>query len=233
MITNEAEIRIALQAVLVSVLALYGFWGCAFMVLAILLPWRPILAVGGYLAQPLVDWRIQKARGRHEKGIAQIEQELDVLLKTSRGTPKPSQPAPAAKTAVGTRPLASSPPRALQPFKPDLAAKPVLRDIAGTAQDLSATLAIPPAIKEHVRNLPQGVFTNMNLEVEEVKFQGDTAEAYVRFQSPSVTELIIRQRYVLRKAGDRWQVESRQPANGGGKPPIPPRSTGQTPMRVT
>ncbi len=60
MITNETEIRIALQAVLVSVLALYGFWGCALVVLVILLPWKPIFAVGGYLAQPVVDWRDAK-----------------------------------------------------------------------------------------------------------------------------------------------------------------------------
>jgi hypothetical protein len=85
------------------------------------------------------------------------------------------------------------------------------------AQNLSATLAVQPVIKNHVRNLPQGVFNNMDLEVEEVKFHGDTAEAYVRFQSPNVTELVIRQRYVLRKSGDHWQVESRQPANGASK----------------
>ena len=47
MIKNEAEIRIALQAVLVSVLALTGYWGCAVMVLLLLLPWKPIFAVGG------------------------------------------------------------------------------------------------------------------------------------------------------------------------------------------
>jgi len=101
------------------------------------------------------------------------------------------------------------------------------------AQNLSATLAIPPAIKDHVRNLPQGVFHNMNFEVEDVKFQGDTAEASVRFQSPNVTELIIRQRYVLRKSGDHWQVESRQPANGAGKAPPLPLRIGRLPMQLT
>jgi hypothetical protein len=102
----------------------------------------------------------------------------------------------------------------------------------GTAQNLSATLAIQPVIKNHVRNLPQGVFHNMDLEVEEVKFHGDTAEAYVKFQSPNVAELVIRQRYVLRKSGDHWQVESRQPANGGGKAPPQPLPIGRPPMRL-
>lgn len=96
MITNEAEIRIALQATIASVLALYGFWGCALLVFLILLPWKPLLAVGGYLVQPVVDWRMQKARNRHEKGIAQIEEELDTFLRAPRRTPPASAPVPAA-----------------------------------------------------------------------------------------------------------------------------------------
>ncbi len=233
MITNESEIRIALQAVLVSVLALYGFWGCAFVVLIILLPWKPILAVGGYLAQPLVDWRIKKARDRHEKGIAQIEQELDAFLRTPKGTPSGSGSAATAKTAAPLKPYHPPSSRPLGPFKPNHPAQPAFQDITGTAQNLAATLAIRPVIKDHVRNLPQGVFHSMELEVEEVKFHGDTAEAYVRFQSPSVTELVIRQQYVLRKSGDHWQVESRQPANGSGKTPPRPLPTGGASMRLS
>jgi hypothetical protein len=165
-----------------------------------------------------VDWRVQKARDRHGKSIAQIEQELDGLLRAPQGKPKhAAQPFPAR-----LEPMAKAPPRPLprpvEPFQPVLPAKPAFRDLPGTVQDLSATLAIPPAIKDHVRNLPQGVFSNMDLEVEEVKFEGDTAEAYVRFQSPNVTELVIRQRYFLRKSGEKWQVQSRQPVNGGGNP---------------
>jgi hypothetical protein len=233
MITNEAEIRIALQAVLVSVLALYGCWGCALVVLVILLPWKPLFAVGSYLAQPLVDWRIKKARERHEKGIAQIEQELDAFLRAPRGGPSANAPIPAAKTAAAARPPHPTVPRPLESFKPHLAAGPAFQDMSGTARNLSAALTIQPIIKNHVRNLPQGVFNNMDLEVEEVKFQGDTAEAYVRFQSPNVAELVIRQRYDLRKSGDHWQVESRQPANGGGKAPPHPLPTGRPPMRLT
>ncbi|MGO8788109.1 MAG: hypothetical protein ACLQVL_12110 [Terriglobia bacterium] len=232
MITNEAEIRIALQAVLISVLALYGCWGCAMVVFVILLPWKPIFAVGAYLAQPVVDWRVQKVRDRHDKNLSQIEKELDALLRAPRGTSGGSQQVPASKMAAPPRLSQSLPPRPQETFKPNLPTKPVLRDLAGTAQDLSATLAIPPAIKDHVRNLPQGVFSNMDLEVEEVKFHGERAEAYVRFRSPNVTELVIRQRYVLRKSGSQWQVESRQPANGGGKPPICPLPAGQPPIRI-
>jgi hypothetical protein len=232
MVTNEAEIRIALQAVLVTVLALYGFWGCALVVLVILLPWKPIFAVGSYLAQPVVDWRIKKARDRHEKGIAQIEQQLDAFLRAPRGAPSTCAPALAAKAAVPAKPSHPRSPRALETFKPNLADGPAFQDMTGPAQNLSANLAIPPVIKNHVRNLPQGVFSNMDLEVEEVKFHGNTAEAYVRFQSPNVTELVIHQRYVLRKSGDHWQVESRQPANGASKALPHPISTGRPSMQL-
>ena len=150
-----------------------------------------------------------------------------------RGERHASAPAAATKTAAPAKPSHPPLPRPLESFKPNLAAGPAFQDMTETAQDLSATLAIPPAIKNHVRNLPQGVFNNMDLEVEEIKFHGDTAEAYVRFQSPNVTELVIRQRYVLRKSGDHWQVESRQPANGAGKAPPHPLPTGRPPMRLT
>ena len=217
MITNEAEIRVALQAILVSVLALYGFWGCAFVVLVVLLPWKPFLAVGSYLAQPVVDWRIRKSRERHEKGIAQIEQELDAFLAMPKGRTTPPAPARSPKVDVSTRPSRPELSRPLESFKPEASREPASQELTLTAQNLSATLAIPPAIKDHVRNLPQGAFSNMDLEVEQVKFHGDTAEAYVKFQSPNVRELAIHQRYLLRKSRGHWQVESRHPANGGSK----------------
>jgi len=219
MITNETEIRIALQAVLVSFLALYGFWGCALVVLVVLLPWKPLLAVGGYLAQPVVDWRMRKARERHEGGIAQIEQELDDLLRVAKNGPRTSLPIPPAPAAYSPKPPHSP---AVQPMKPFQVIRPsdvAPIEMATTVQDLVASLAIPRAIESHVRNLPQGAFSNMDLEMERVEFHGDNAEAYVKFHSPNVKELVIRQRYVLRKSGEKWQVESRQPANGSGHNP--------------
>ena len=232
MITNEAEIRIALQAVLVTVLALSGYWGCAVVVMFILLPWKPIFAVGCYLAQPLVDWRIQKARDRHEKGIAQIEKELDAILRAPKtGSVAPAPDAHANPAAPGKLNHPSLP-RPLESFKPKIAAGPAFQNMSDSAQGLAATLAIPPAIKNHVRNLPQGVFNNMDLEVDEVKFYGETADAFVRFKSSNVTGLVIRQRYHLRKSGDHWEVESRQPANGASKTP-PPLLLDQPQMRLT
>ena len=80
MIRNESEIRVAVLAILVGVLALNGFAGCAIMVLIVLIPWKPFLVVSSYLAQPVVDWRVRKACERQEKGLMQIEQELESFL---------------------------------------------------------------------------------------------------------------------------------------------------------
>jgi len=231
MITNEAEIRIALQAVLVTVLALTGYWGRAVVVMFILLPWKPIFAVSGYLAQPLVDWRIQKARDRREKGIAQIEKELDAILHAPKGGSVAQVADAHSSPAVPGKPSHLPLPRPLESFKPKIAAGPAFQNMSDSAQGLAATLAIPPAIKNHVRNLPQGVFNNMDLEVDEVKFHGETADAFVRFKSSNVTGLEIRQRYLLRKSGDHWEVESRQPANGASK--APQQSVDRPQMRLT
>lgn len=232
MITNESEIRIALQAMLISVLALYGFWGCAFVVFIILLPWKPLLEVGAYLAQPIVDWSLQKAaRGRSDKGIARLERELDSLLSASEKPVSASTVSTSRMPGPG-KPYQRAQLRPLEPFKPNVAAKAAFQ-VGEAVANLAATLAIPTAIKNHVRNLPQGVFSNMDLQVEEVKFQGEKAEAYVRFKSPNVQELVIRQRYILRRSGDHWEVETRQPANGAGKPPIPPIAAARAPMHLT
>ena len=229
MITTEAEIRVALQAVLVTMLAFNGFWGWALLVLAVMLPWKPLFAVGSYLAQPVVDWRSKKALERHERGMAQIEQELDTFLRTPKGAAKPAEAAlPATPAASVNPPL----PKPLEAFKPSPTAEAVKKEIPETAQNLAATLEIPTIIENHVRTLPQGVFSNMNLEVEEIQFRGDSAEANVRFQSPSVKGLVIRQRYVLRRTGDHWEVESREPANGASKLPHSPSAINRPPMQL-
>ena len=222
MITNEAEIRIALQAVLVSVLALDGYWGWAVLVLLILLPWKPIFVVMGYLAQPIVDWRLQKARDRQGKGIVQIEHELDGLLRTP-GAPVPhgSCLAPAKSSRSPSPVKAAAVPPSVEPLNAPALRRPEPRPSPGSPTNLAAAVAILPVIKDHLRNLPQGVLHDMDLEVEQVKFHGESADAYVRFQSPNVSGLVIRQRYFLRKSGPQWFVESREPANGSARPAPP------------
>jgi hypothetical protein len=57
----------------------------------------------------------------------------------------------------------------------------------------------------------------MTLEIERVNFSGERAEAFVKFKSPHVKALAISQRYILRKSGGRWEVESPQPSHGSSK----------------
>src|ERR1039458_6603390 len=214
MITNGAEFRVALQAILVSILAFSGYWGCAVVMLLILLPWKLLLAGGGYLTQPLVDWWIDRARIPHQQTPVEVERELDVILRPFKRHLNAFKPAAFAKPPAPA--MAPRPPvvQSLGTLKPTIASLPFSQSTTGAPQDLSAASAIPPAIQNHVRNLAQDVFTNMDLEVEEVKFDGEMAEAFVRFKSSNVTGLVIRQRYVLRKSGHHWEVESRQSANG-------------------
>jgi hypothetical protein len=215
MITNESEIRVAVQAMLVCALALWGFWSCAAVLLILLVPWRPFFAVSVYLAKPIVDWRQRKARAHREKGVAQIEKQLDTFLSTSRDGGQIPPRATVPKTKVVRKSPKPEPPRPLQASQSDIPGTPAFQDLTLSAQNLLATLAIPSEIADHVRNLPQGAFSNMGMEVEQVKFREDTAEADVKFQSPDVKESSIRQRYILRKSGGQWKVETRRPANGG------------------
>jgi len=180
-----------------------------------------------------VDWRMKKARERHEKGIAQIERELDAFLRTPREAAISSGVAPAAETAAPVKPPPSDSPRPRESSKSNPTAVQALTEVPETAQAVSAAMEIPPAIKNHVQSLPQGVFHNMDLEVEAIKLNGDNAEADVRFRSPNVTGLVIRQRYVMRKSGEGWEVESRQPTNGASKAPPHAVLPGPTPMTLT
>ena len=222
MITNESEIRIALQAVIVSVLVLYGFWGCALVVLVILLPWKPLFAVGSTWPNPSSIGVSERRESVTKRGSRRSSRNWMTFLRVPKNVPRTTSPVPVARQ----HPRQGPPITDAQPLKAFHAIRssgPIPQEMAASAQDLAASLAIPPAIESHVRNLP-GAFSNMDLEIERVEFHGDSAEAYVRFHSPNVRELLIRQRYVLRKSGEKWEVESRQPANGSShvSPPALP-----------
>ena len=149
--------------------------------------------------------------------MEQIEKELDAILSPLKDPNRAVVPRPLRNPIPPSKLSHVAPVRAFPSFKPQSSAAPAFVKMPVSAQDLAATLAIPPAIEHHVRNLPQGVFSNMDLEVEEVKFHGHTAEAYVRFRSSNVSGLVIRQCYLLKRLGDHWEVESRKPANGASK----------------
>lgn len=208
MIRTESELRVALHAVLVTVLAFYGFWSCAIVALAVLLPWKPILAAAAYLAQPVMEWLAEAVHQRHENRARNIEGQRQARM------------AAAEKAARLPALSAADPDDAWEDFRVSQMLK--RRDIKkpmssqsvepGPQANPEDTMAVLPFIIEHLRNSSHDVLTKMRLEVEHVKFHGETADACVRFQSPNVTELVIRERYLLRKSGERWHVQPRQPA---------------------
>jgi len=217
MITNESEIRVALQAVLVTVLALNGCWGSALLMVCVLIPWKPLFAAGSYLAQPVVDWREQKARARNGKRIEQVEWELDAMLRP----PRAPWTLPVIATATMAHNSAKRQPALTPCTRESLEALPPgrqsLQQKGGLTTGLAATLTIPLAIKDHVRTQRQGLLSDMELEIEDVELHGEMAEAEVRFRSPNVSELVIRRRFTLHQTGDRWQVATRQLASNARK----------------
>jgi hypothetical protein len=48
----------------------------------------------------------------------------------------------------------------------------------------------------------------MTVEVGDVTFNGDTAQAQVRFRSKQMPNVVVGVNYKLRRVDNRWQVES-------------------------
>ncbi len=79
--------------------------------------------------------------------------------------------------------------------------------------------AVREAIEAHLKQRPNLLMANMTMEVQEVKFSGDRAEALVKYQSKQAPEVSVLVSYGLRKSGKSWEVESSSPA--GGAPMVP------------
>jgi hypothetical protein len=154
MIKTVAEIRVAVLAILGAVLALNGFVGCAVVVLVVLLPWRPVLLVGSYLAQPVVDWRLRKTRKRQETGFVQIERELDTFL--DGATKKVTTPSPpsAGEVDASSKPSQDAIPKPMAVASPH---EPTFETIPPATPSVSA-LAVSSVIEDHLRKFPQGRF---------------------------------------------------------------------------
>jgi hypothetical protein len=84
---------------------------------------------------------------------------------------------------------------------------------------LESKSAVQAAIEGHLKQRSNVLMTNMTLQVEDVKFEGDKAEAHVTYRSKQTPELSVRIRYLLRRAGDHWEVESSSPVGGMGANP--------------
>jgi hypothetical protein len=76
--------------------------------------------------------------------------------------------------------------------------------------------AIKAAIEQHLQQRANVVYNNMTFEVQDVKFNGDRAEADARFRSKQAPEVTVNVHYLLKKVGDHWQVESSSAMGGMG-----------------
>ena len=87
------------------------------------------------------------------------------------------------------------------------------------SSELQSKAAVQEAIEEHLRQQPNVVFQNMTMEVGDVAFRGDTAEAQVKFRSKEAPNLAVGVQYKLRRSGNGWKVESTSSASMGGTAP--------------
>lgn len=96
------------------------------------------------------------------------------------------------------------------------------------------------ALEGHLQKKGNLALNNMDMEIQSVKFSGDTADAEVRFQSKQKPELAVGIHYVLRRSGGHWEVESSSPIAGLGQDshqaaetPGAPGAAGQAPRPAT
>jgi hypothetical protein len=78
--------------------------------------------------------------------------------------------------------------------------------------------AVQAAIERYLQKQSNIAMSNMTLEVQDVKFQGDRAEAAVKFRSKQAPDLAVGVHYVLRRAGEQWEVQSSTASSMGGNP---------------
>lgn len=96
---------------------------------------------------------------------------------------------------------------------------------------------VQKAVEAYIAQRQNLTLANMSLEVADVKFEGETAAAEVKFRSKQSSTLVVTIHYKLKRQGDGWQVETSAPASGSPGSPhgtIPPASAppahGETPL---
>jgi hypothetical protein len=85
--------------------------------------------------------------------------------------------------------------------------------------DTGSKAAIREAIEAHLKQRSNLTMANMEIEVQDVKFSGDTADAQVKFRSKQSPNLVVGVNYKLRRVDGRWKVESSSTTSGMGMSP--------------
>ena len=106
--------------------------------------------------------------------------------------------------------------------------------------EVASKAAIREAIEAHLKQRSNLMMANMELEVQDVKFSGDTADAQVNFRSKQSPNLVVGVNYKLRRVEGRWKVESSSSTSGmgmnphgasGGPETAPPPAPAETPLQ--
>ena len=74
--------------------------------------------------------------------------------------------------------------------------------------------AVEQAIREHLSRNTSLLSHNFTTQVERVNFNGDSADAVVKFQSTQQASLFVEVGYRLRLENGRWEVVSSTPISG-------------------
>ena len=89
----------------------------------------------------------------------------------------------------------------------------------GSSQKAKSKEAVQKAIEAYLEQRHNLMLANMDFEVAEVKFDGETADAEVKFRSKQSSNFAVSVHYKLKRQGEGWQVESSTPAGGTGSSP--------------
>lgn len=76
--------------------------------------------------------------------------------------------------------------------------------------------AIRQAVTEHLSKNAALDMNQLNLEIADVKFQGNEATASVSIRPKSAPDQGMSMSYTLERKGDKWQVKGRGAGHGGG-----------------
>ena len=111
--------------------------------------------------------------------------------------------------------------------------------LSGCSKSVQSNTVIQAAIERHLQKQQNIAFNNMTLEVQNVKYAGDKADADVKFRSKQAPDLAVSVHYTLQRSGDSWEVVSSSSSSGmGGNPhgggsgmPMPPPGPAPAPAQ--
>jgi hypothetical protein len=85
---------------------------------------------------------------------------------------------------------------------------------ASCSRGTNSKSAVERAIEAHLERNSSLALNAFTTEISDVKFQGDSAEAVVKFKSKQAPQMSVQVRYTLSKEGDHWVVQSSSAMGG-------------------